>query len=441
MPQNTRLLRGTSIALTVATALSAQGTDWVELTPPARPAARQNSALAFDTVRGVSVLFGGWDGGQRRNDTWEWNGTLWTQVNTTNAPSPRDAMSLAYDALRQVVVCTAGYVAANETWEYDGTDWTQVLTANTHGMGPHRPMTFDLMRGVCILYGQSTVTGNYETWEYDGVDWTQTALTGGPGFNGNLAYDLIRARTVHFGDSGQTWEYDGVAWTLMNPNTSPPGAGCGSDSMAYDLVRQRVVLFGGCPGTGDTWEYDGTDWALMATTNVPSASLHYTAMTYDLNRGRTVLFGGRDMVVPPGVVADGTWEYGTVGTLATNTPYGVGCGGIALVGVTRAVTNSNWNFDLDNVPAGAIVGAIVFGTSNPNLALGTIAPGCTQYSDATFAAVLPLPVSSPAYGLTIPGNSNLIGLDLFAQGVALVPGANALGIAASGGVQGTMGDI
>jgi hypothetical protein len=422
----------------IATMLSSQVPNWVQLSPTTRPISRQNSALAHDMIRGVSVLFGGWDGSQRRNDTWEWNGTLWTQVNTPNSPNANDAMSLAYDLNRQVTVCTGGYVAAGQTWEYDGVDWTQVVTANTHGMGPHRPMVFDLARGVCVLYGQSTVSGSYETWEYDGVDWTQVLGTSGPSSNGNMAYDLTRLRTVHFGTTGQTWEYDGMNWMQVSPPNTPPGVGCSSNNMVYDLGRQVVILFGGC-NSGDTWEYDGIDWQQVLTASGPSFPRQYPAIAYDSTRQRTVLFGGRDTATAPGSVLDDTWEYGQAGTLASNTSYGAGCGGLTLTGLTRPVTATTWNLGLNNVPASTLVAAMMLGITNPNLSLGVLAPGCTQYSDAFVIVVLPL--ATPIFSLAIPSNPNLIGFDVFTQGLALVPGANPLGVASSAGLLGTVGDI
>ncbi|MFT4515380.1 MAG: hypothetical protein ACI91B_004094 [Planctomycetota bacterium] len=95
MPRISHLLPRPLAFVAIAAVLSAQVPDWVELTPTTRPVGRQNSAMAYDVTRGVSVLFGGWDGTQRRNDTWEWNGTLWNQITTPNSPSPRDGMSLA----------------------------------------------------------------------------------------------------------------------------------------------------------------------------------------------------------------------------------------------------------------------------------------------------------------------------------------------------------
>jgi hypothetical protein len=438
MPRISHVLSKSLAFVAIATALSAQVPSWVQLTSTTRPPARQNSSLAHDIQRGVNVLFGGWDGTQRRNDTWEWNGTLWNQVTTTNSPPANDGMTMAYDTNRQVTVCTGGYVAAGQTWEYDGTDWTQVPTANTHGMGAHRPMIFDLIRGVCVLVGQSSVSGTYETWEYDGVDWTQVATGSAPSSNGNLAYDLLRARTIYFGDTGQTWEYDGLTWTQVSPLNSPPGAGCGTENMVYDFARQVVVLFGGC-SLADTWEYDGVDWTQIAVTNAPNFPRRYSAMAYDFNRQRTVLFGGRDLSTTPASLADDTWEYGPPGTLATNMPYGTECGGLTLTGLTRPVTATDWDLQLSNIPAGSIVAAIVFGLTNPNLALGTLAPGCTAYSDASAAVLLPIPM--PAYSFTIPNNPIFIGQGLYLQGVTLVPGANPLGVSTSAGLLGTVGDI
>ena len=373
---------GALAAFAIAMAVPAQTPNWTQLTPLTKPAARQNSALAFDIIRGVSVLFGGWDGTQRRNDTWEWNGTLWNQINTLNAPSPRDAVAMAYDVIRQVTVCTSGYVSPGETWEYDGTDWTQISPTNTHQLGAHCPMVFDFVRGVSVLFGRSSATNALETWEWNGTNWTQITTTLAPANNGNMAYDAVRMRTVHFGDLGATWEYDGIAWTQMAPATSPPGRGCGSDNMVYDLGRQVVVLFGGCPNPalGDTWEYDGVTWQQVTTANAPGFPRRYPAMAYDSSRQRTVLFGGRDFSTGSSFLIDDTWEYGPSGTLAVNTPYGTGCGSLTITGWTRPVTGTSWDLGLSNIPAGTTIGAMLLGIANPNLSLGAAAPGCTQYS-------------------------------------------------------------
>ena len=133
--------------------------------------------------------------------------------------------------------------------------------------------------------------------------------------------------------------------------------------------------------------------------------------------------------------------YGVAGTLATNTPYGTGCGGLTVNGLSRPVTGANWELGLGNVPAGTVLGAILLGLGNPNVSLGAAAPGCTQYSGDIGFVLLLLPIPSPAVSLTIPSDPSYIGVSLSAQGGALVPGANPLGVALSAGLQGTIGDI
>jgi len=48
--------------------------------PSVHPSARIGHAMAYDSARGVTVLFGGLDrSGAHCDDTWEWNGEIWRQ--------------------------------------------------------------------------------------------------------------------------------------------------------------------------------------------------------------------------------------------------------------------------------------------------------------------------------------------------------------------------
>src|ERR1043166_4143345 len=95
-----RLVSVLIISLSVAcgAAASAQQPTWTNVTPGATP--RANHAMAFDSGRGVTVLFGGNDAGVL-SDTCEWNGTSWTQRNTP-APTAREWHAMAYDSGRGV---------------------------------------------------------------------------------------------------------------------------------------------------------------------------------------------------------------------------------------------------------------------------------------------------------------------------------------------------
>jgi hypothetical protein len=123
--------------------------------------------MAFDSARGVTVLFGGDLGAFYSNETWEWDGTTWTR-RTTSAVPGRTLHSMAYDASRGVTEVFGGYVSgtSGDTYEYDGTDWVRRTIS-----GPTRrqaPMCYDAVRQMCVLFGGYDSAGNSlpnnETW-------------------------------------------------------------------------------------------------------------------------------------------------------------------------------------------------------------------------------------------------------------------------------------
>src|SRR5262245_54584808 len=95
---------------------------WVEQT--FRP--RSSLAVAFDSLRGRAVLFGGFDGTNAFSDTWEWNGAEWAS-RAVNGPSARFGHKMVYDSIRGVTVLFGGSLMtadfSGETWEWNGTAW------------------------------------------------------------------------------------------------------------------------------------------------------------------------------------------------------------------------------------------------------------------------------------------------------------------------------
>jgi hypothetical protein len=150
------------------------GAAWTNVSPVAAPAPppRAWHAMAFDSARGRTVLFGGYDGRQL-GDTWEWDGAQWTRIETLAAPSARSSGAIAYDPSTRRVVLFAGShgwpIGLNDTWEYDGTNWAQVPIA-----GPVPPpqylhrMVEDPVRGGILVYGAfgDGWTPLNETWRY-----------------------------------------------------------------------------------------------------------------------------------------------------------------------------------------------------------------------------------------------------------------------------------
>lgn len=128
------------------------GNLWLHRDVPGPPARRRH-AMAFDSQRGVSVVFGGALNNARKRDTWEWDGQQWTLKSTTG-PSARDRTRMAFDSQRGVTVLFGGDTGGlnRETWEWNGSDWTLRSTSGPSARQRHA-MAYDPVRGVTVLFG------------------------------------------------------------------------------------------------------------------------------------------------------------------------------------------------------------------------------------------------------------------------------------------------
>jgi len=291
----------------------------------------------FDSSRNVIVLFGGTDGSNQTMDqTWEFNGKSWTRVNPPASPPKRFWHGMAYDSLRKVTILFGGEKATaengggwlNDTWEYDGVNWSKVDTAHKPSpRGSGAKLAYDSCRGKTVLFGGYDGQGlPSATWEYDGQDWMQVITSASP--NGRslsaMVFDSRRCKVVLFGggkdglELNDTWEYDGVTWTPVSPPTSPPARW--GHAMAYNPASGHVVLFGGFAKNNnlkDTWVYDGASWQEVSTRRSPSARQQH-ALAFDGVSGQVILLGGYN--------SNGDWAFmestaqASVPTALTPTP-------------------------------------------------------------------------------------------------------------------------
>ncbi len=306
MKQAQKSLRGFGVVAMVALTLIVprraalgQCTQW-EAASEVGPPERHYAAMAYDSRRGVVVLFGG-----RAccpfsyyGDTWEWDGTTWTQV-ATGGPGARAWHRMAYDSRRGVTVLFGGSPDDDGTWEWDGVQWTLVATGGPPG-GSGSAMAYDAARGECVLF-----TGAWwsteETWTWNGDSW-RLATREGPSrrLNAAMTYDAARERVVFSGGSltqkpiDETWEWDGSSWTLVNTRGVPPRA---SHSLVYDPVRGITLMMGGfVEGNGsnrseETWQWDGAGWSLLSET-LDGSNAEPDAFAMDVQRGEVVSYGG-----------------------------------------------------------------------------------------------------------------------------------------------------
>ena len=288
------------------------GTAWVDRTPQSGPLppVRRSAAAAYDSARGRLVVFSGnIASGQYAQDLWEWDGSVWQNVTPASGalPGGRVRHTMAYDSIRGVTVIFGGISATNlreqDVWEWDGATLKNATPASGNPIGREQhAMAYDPVRGQVVVFGgqetyvSGTTTVN-DTWLWNGTSWVGQTPAGSPSARTDalMAFDLVHGVTIMYGTGEQDiWEWDGLAWTQVTPIAAPPapsarwGAG-----IAYDSTRHVVVLFGGSGALQDVWEWNGHSWSnkTPASGSQP-AGRYYPGMVYDSSTQVTLVFGG-----------------------------------------------------------------------------------------------------------------------------------------------------
>ncbi len=306
------------------------GTGWTELPVPGPPA-RANAA-SCSAPSGV-WMFGGAGGGssiQYYGDTWQWNGSAWSQLAATG-PSPRANTDMAYDAMRGVAVLFGGYagIPRGDTWTFDGASWQQRTPANAPSPRFGHALAYDHSSGLIVLFGglDANLQPLTDTWTWDGINWSQRSPAVSPTGTGYCAiqFDLLRQRLVlltqqTFGGLVSAWTFDGVTWSpvpLSVPRSSPyrpqlavaPGGrgvvGYLSSAMHQLSTQQaEVETYGGVCGVGApqlsarTWPTLGASFGLDCIDNDPNSLVAFVGAFTRAN----IPLGSCHLLVTPGLV-------------------------------------------------------------------------------------------------------------------------------------------
>jgi len=334
------------------------------------PAPRSNPAVAFCPNTGKTYVFGGMDPNSAfLDDLWEWDGSSWTQVQSDVRPAARTDTAMAYDPARKSLIVYGGTgnppvggdadVILGDTWEWNTSTrkWGQLFPKSSPEPRYRHAMVSDSGRSKLLLFGGERPTFDYTyptpgsplsvdpfstaVWEWDGTTTTWTNRTPaslvvvpyGRDYPA-LSFDDSRQEMVLIADSTEDpisgysffWDWDPVAagWALRDtgdPADSQYDLGAGA--VAYDNLRRRhIVPIGGVSGpspdgTIQTWELDGKTptWYMRALSG-PDQTISQMSAAFDSRRGVLVLFGGTVWWT----TTNDTWEY-----KVTNLGNGEGC--------------------------------------------------------------------------------------------------------------------
>lgn len=264
--------------------------DWTETNTT--PAGRHAHAIAFDSVRGRVVIHGGlltsdtngvFD---RIDDTWEWDGRRWHKMKYPRKkgeyPGFRAHAVMAFDSRRGVCVLFGGSNPDPDndwetaTFEWDGQRWSRINVVEHPPLNGGGQMIFDSRRGVMVLFGGGAFKDDFKNvWEYDGINWEiiKTRTNPPTRFMHSLVFDERRGIIIVFGGKSYNnvdvllddlWEYDGVDWKEIKRKGPMPRRDA---AFIYDSLINKSVLLGGTHPYSWVypfeWTWDGKKWELI----------------------------------------------------------------------------------------------------------------------------------------------------------------------------------
>jgi hypothetical protein len=192
------------------------------------------------------VLFGGSDAaGNPLADTWEYDGTNWQQRFPLSFPPPRSQHAMAFDSARGVVVLFGGRTDLADTWEYDGVIWQQRFPSAAPAPRLAPSMAYDPARGVTVMTGGQSAFAWSDTWEWNGSEWRQQVMPMPTMFArsaSSMVFDSFRGRMVLFaGEDGGGGKLSDTQEYFHPSGYSPFGTGC-PGSMGYAILGTSTTL-------------------------------------------------------------------------------------------------------------------------------------------------------------------------------------------------------
>ena len=292
------------------------------------PGLRYGAAYAFDTKRGVGVLFGGSANGPALlGDTWEWNGDTWT-LRSNSGPAARVGASMAFDPLTGTTVLFGGNTGTvqSDTWSWDGNSWSNVTpTSGSPVARQDAAMAYDADVQQIVLFGGRTPAARNDTWMWNGQKWAGVSTANSPTARSlsALAYSATTHSLILVGGFDGTvgagafksdvYTFTGTNWTTITATGAPSGR---AGTVVGGMPNGNLALFGGQSGAGplaEAWNLNvisttSAAWSqLTVSTPAPTARVQASG-SWDSVRGELTIVGGTTGTVTTG----GTTGSGTV---------------------------------------------------------------------------------------------------------------------------------
>jgi hypothetical protein len=272
------------------------GTNWTQRFPATNPGAHEAMSMCFDSAAGRTILFGGVDATPSAppnlvdNDkTWSWDGTNWTELSIAGTRPPRrERAKMAFDSVRGVSVLTGGMhysngAAKNDTWELfqNGSAgvWLQVVTPTVGRYSS--TLAFLPAERHLVQFGGVTGSNHWlgDTREYGAQ--VATFGSGCAGTNGVPALTALDAPRI-----SQSWS---LSIANMNPAFNFAIIVIGFTPIPGGLDLGPALGMPGCTGwqtpdqfyTAPTGAGGSTIWSIAPVPDVLGVTFSGQALCYD----------------------------------------------------------------------------------------------------------------------------------------------------------------
>jgi hypothetical protein len=196
-------------------------TGWHKLTLGTFPPKRENFSMAYDPVRGKSVLYSGNPAdGSTYTDLWEFDSatSTWAQKSFTNGPSQRLSHKLFYnpDAQRVTMFGDSELPTGEDVWEWDGTGWRHLVPTSNYPSRYAPSATYDAVNHQIVAFsGRDNSLTNFVPTQQFGLfeSWS------------NQPAESCTSAQVDYDNDGLAGCNDDECWSVCKP-LCPPGVTC-----------------------------------------------------------------------------------------------------------------------------------------------------------------------------------------------------------------------
>lgn len=251
----------------------------------------------------AAIVFGGFNGIERKNDLWSYNGNSWVPLSPSGTPpAARYSHSAVWSTNNNCMYVFGGDTGGwekNDLYKFDGSSWYNMGNTPVSSRKCHSAVWDSKNNRMLIFGGSYSTTHKNDLWSYNGA-WQQL-MASSPISARKLhsaVWDLRNERMLVFGGSNAStrfndlWAYDGVGWTLLTPTGTPPSPREGHCAV-WDKTNNRMLVFGG--GDDELWSFDGTGWTkLQPHGTLPSARYGASAV-WEPTSGKLFMFGGNSV--------------------------------------------------------------------------------------------------------------------------------------------------